>query len=93
MKVVFIHSRHAGATRKAMVSDQAAKVVDIIGRDSSITRLTAMHYGIANVTARIAELRNAGIQVLCENKVDAAGKRYGRWTLPSGDEVGTFAVI
>jgi hypothetical protein len=64
------------------VTPQAVKVLNLIERDGHITRLTAMHYGIANITARIAELRlDYGINVACEEKVDAEGRVYGSWKL------------
>ena len=63
------------------LTKQAQKVLTLIERDGHVSRLTAMHYGIANVTARITELRDAGIPVVCENCRDASGNRYGRWSL------------
>jgi hypothetical protein len=62
------------------LTKQAQQVLDLIERDGHITRLTAMHYGIANVTARITELRDAGIMVNCFVAKDADGSRYGRWS-------------
>jgi hypothetical protein len=85
MRAVFVADTHT--VQCAEVSNQAARVADIIDRDGGITRMTAFHYQIANVTARIAELRKAGFQVLCEKRIDGHGKTYGRWTFPAGAEV------
>lgn len=61
------------------LTKQAQKVLDLIRRDGSITRLTAMHYGVANVTARISELLDAGYDIDRHIKLDAEGRRYGEW--------------
>jgi hypothetical protein len=63
------------------LTNQAKKVLALIERDGHLTRLTAMHYGIANITARITELRDAGYPVVCALAKDADGSRYGRWSL------------
>jgi hypothetical protein len=61
---------------------QNAQLLDLFKRDGTVTRLTAMHYGIANVTARIADLRlRHGINVVCEKRTDAKGKTYGAWSI------------
>jgi hypothetical protein len=65
------------------LTKQAQQVLDLIDRDGHVTRLTAMHYGVANVTARITELRNAGHFVVCNLAKDANGSRYGRWSIPA----------
>lgn len=65
-----------------VVCPQAARVVEIVKADGHITRLSAAHYGIANVTARLADLRNAGVKVRCISRRDAAGRRYGEWRMP-----------
>lgn len=62
-----------------MLTKQAKQVLDLMERDGAITRLTAMHYGIANLTARITELRDAGYYVVCVEKRDASNRRYGSW--------------
>jgi hypothetical protein len=87
MSNVFIYDQHTNDRARTTVSRQAMKVLHIIQTSGSVTRLTAMHYGIANITARIAELRTAGIRVLCEENRDMNGARYGKWTLPHGLEV------
>jgi hypothetical protein len=84
MATVFVYDQQANGRSTLAVSRQAMKVLDIIQTSGSVTRLTAMHYGIANITARIAELRTAGIQVLCEENRDMNGARYGKWSLPYG---------
>ena len=70
------------------MNPQTEQVLNLIKRDGSITRLTAMHYGIANLTARIAELRNWGFDVECQEKRDANGRRYGTWSLKKAEFVG-----
>lgn len=87
MANVFIYDALCNDRLAATVSRQAMKVLNIIQTSGSVTRLTAMHYGIANITARIAELRSAGIQVQCEENRDMNGARYGKWTLACGVEV------
>jgi hypothetical protein len=64
-----------------MLTPQAVQVRDLMKRDGHITRLTAFHYGIANLTARLTELRNYGYYVDCVKKVDANGRTYGSWSL------------
>ena len=67
-----------------MLTKQATQVLNLIKRDGSVTRLTAMHYGVANLTARIAELRDYGYDVECIEKRDASNRRYGSWRLFAG---------
>ena len=69
------------------VSPQAKRVYELLKRDGHVTRITAMHYGIPNVTARITELRAAGINVGCEVAIDANGREYGRWSLSTQNSV------
>ena len=64
------------------MAPQTKQVLDLLKRDGHVTRLTAMHYGIANLTSRIAELRlDHGYNVVCSERRDAAGRRYGSWSL------------
>jgi hypothetical protein len=66
------------------MTPQANKVLDIIKRDGHITRLSAMHYKISNVSARIAELRIEGrLNIVAIKAKDADGQAYSRWTLMS----------
>lgn len=68
---------------KRAADEQTAQVLKLMQRDGNVTRLTASHYGIANLTARIADLRvRFGINVQCEKRRDAAGRLYGVWKLP-----------
>lgn len=60
---------------------QRALVLKLLMEGRSLTRLTAMHYNIMNVTARIAELREEGWRISCERKRDENGKTYGSWSL------------
>ena len=56
---------------------QTQKVYDLLADGERLTRLTAMHYGIMNLTARVSELRGAGVSVWCDMKKDHDGRRYG----------------
>lgn len=61
--------------------NQNQKLLSMFANGQDITRLTAMHYGIQNLTARIADLRNMGWQVDCVEKRDQEGQRYGSFSL------------
>lgn len=67
--------------REEFLTKQGKQVLDLMRRDGRVTRMTALHYGVANLTARIAELRVEGYAVDCSVKLDANGKEYGVWTL------------
>jgi hypothetical protein len=61
---------------------QTKQVLSLMKRDGAITRLTAQHYGIVCLTARIADLRTRhGYSVQCDLKRDAEGRRYGSWRI------------
>jgi hypothetical protein len=62
-------------------SPQAKKLYNLMDRDGYVTRLTAAHYNIPNITARVSELRRIGIDVDCSVTKDAEGHEYGRWTI------------
>lgn len=65
-----------------MMDRQTLQVLKVMRRDGQITRLSAAHYGIANVTSRIADLRiRHGVNVQCDLKRDAEGARYGAWRI------------
>lgn len=57
----------------------------LFAKGRSITRLEAMHYGIANLTARISELRGDGVNVKCRWKQDLSGARYGEFSVSPED--------
>lgn len=61
--------------------NQNQKLLKMLAEGEEITRLKAMHYGIQNLTARVADLRNMGWQVDCVEKRDHEGQRYGSFTL------------
>ena len=67
------------------ITPQEQKVLNLMLRDGAVTRLTAMHYGIPNVTARISELRAKlepmAYDILVDVKEDANGNEYGSWSL------------
>lgn len=65
---------------------QKAFIRDLLLKGETLTRVTAMHYGIMNVTARIAELRNDGFNVKCRWKMDAEGAEYGSWYIPRDEQ-------
>lgn len=66
------------------LSPQARKMLELLVRDGRVTRLTAMHVGICNPTARVADLRRLGWEVECAIKLDPMGREYGSWTLREG---------
>ena len=59
---------------------QTRKVLELL-KKGHLTRLTAMHYGVMNLTARISDLRSLGWTVNCTTKRDSEGNRYGDFTL------------
>lgn len=66
-------------------SHQERKVLELMLFDGHVSRLTGMHSGIVNITARIAELRQK-ISSDCYRidvaiKTDANGYEYGGWHL------------
>lgn len=67
--------------RRSSLTPQSRKLLTILEAGRSVTRVTAMHYGIMNLTARVADLRNAGWKVECETKYDVEGNRYGEFSL------------
>lgn len=60
---------------------QCGKLLRLMERGRSVTRLTALHYGIMNLTARISDLRNAGYDVRCQWRRDDDGNDYGSFSL------------
>lgn len=61
---------------------QTNKVFTLL-QSGPVSRVTAMHYGVMNLTARIADIRNAGYKVECTIKTDHDGNRYGSFQLAS----------
>jgi len=66
------------------MTPQSNKVLTALKNGRSVTRVTAMHMGVMNLTARITDLRNAGHDVICEMKHDIDGNRYGAFALRDG---------
>lgn len=62
---------------------QNRKLLTMLQEGRLVTRVTAMHYGMMNLTARITDLRNAGHKVTCVTEYDADGHRYGSFSLAS----------
>lgn len=64
------------------LSPQAAKVLDLLTTTSGLTQVMALSvYGIASITARIAELRRHGYEIETETREDGFGRRYARYVL------------
>jgi hypothetical protein len=63
------------------LTPQAKKVLSALMQKRLVTRLTMMHLGVMNLTARITEIRGAGYNVECENDVDIDGNRFGKFKL------------
>lgn len=64
------------------LSPQAAKVLDILTSTSGLTQVMALSvYGIASITARIAELRRKGYGIETETFEDANSRRYAKYVL------------
>ena len=56
-------------------------LLDQMRKGRQVTRLTAMHLGIMNLTARVADLRAQGYNVVCRMRVDVHGREYGEFSL------------
>lgn len=73
---------------------QTAEVLRIMMRDGYISRRNAQDYGIANVTARIADLRNrVQVDVLATPSEDAKGTKFTKWHVNPAQLVEIFAAI
>lgn len=67
-----------------LLTDKAAKVLEIMERDGGITHLTALHYNIGSITKEITRVRDAfpiDNQVITQVRKDANGNKYTRWVL------------
>lgn len=62
-------------------TSQNGKLLSQMQAGRSVTRVTAFSYGVMNLTARIADLRNGGYDVQCDNRVDHDGSRYGSFRI------------
>lgn len=67
--------------------NQNQKLLGYLAAGEEMTRLKAMHYGIQNLTARVADLRNAGWQIDCLNRRDQNGARFGTFTLHKSEHL------
>jgi hypothetical protein len=63
------------------LSPQACLVLEMLRTDGYVTRLTAQHAGVPNLTARISELRAFGINTEVTKHIDPLGRKYSRWNL------------
>lgn len=69
-----------------MKSTQCNVLLNHMCRGKTITRLNAMfEYHIQNITARIRELRAAGIDVQFKMKKDANGHKYAEYYITAGE--------
>lgn len=67
-----------------LLTNKAAKVLEIMQRDGGITHLTALHYNIGSITKEITRVRDAfpiGRIVITDVRKDANGNKYTRWVL------------
>lgn len=65
---------------------QAKIILNHLLTGKEITRLSAMYlFGVQNLTARITELRHAGIPIQVEKKRDANDVLYGSYSLEAAD--------
>lgn len=80
-------------TQNLQLSAQNRLVLDILLRDNYITRVAAAHYNIANVTARISELRSAGFDIPAHTYHDLRGRRYARWVMTESDRAYAAEVV
>ena len=67
--------------KKPYLSPQAQTVLEALEAGHLVTRLTMMNLGVMNLTARMAELRNAGYSIVCKMDKDLRGNRYGKFSL------------
>jgi len=67
--------------KKGSPMSQTQKLLSQMRAGRSVTRLTAMHSGVMNLTARIADLRNQGHNIVCTWKKDMEGREYGEFSL------------
>lgn len=76
--------------RSATISRQELLLLNMLRR-GEVTRLAAITAGIANVTARIADLRARGFDVVATMNTDTLGRRYARWSLVQREQVAEVA--
>lgn len=67
--------------KKGKPVSQTQKLLAQMQAGRTVTRLTAMHAGVMNLTARIADLRALGHDVKCTMKTDMEGREYGEFSL------------
>ena len=66
------------------VQTQNQKLLEYLKRGGKVTRWNALlDLGIANITARIADLRSQGHAIMT-TMICRDGKRYGKWSLDRG---------
>jgi len=63
---------------------QNQKLLEYLKRGGKVTRWNALlDLGIANITARITDLRSQGHAIMT-TMISRDGKRYGKWSLEKG---------
>ena len=67
--------------KKGQPMSQNQKLLNSMRDGRTVSRLTAMHMGVMNLTARISDLRSFGHDVRCEMKTDTEGNQYGSFSL------------
>jgi hypothetical protein len=68
------------------MKDQSTVLLNHMGAGHKITRYEAiLNFGIQNITARIADIRNHGIDVKTKEKRDPTGKRYAQYYITAGE--------
>ncbi len=76
-----------------MTKTQNKFLLELLRKGRSVTRLTAMNYGVMNLTARITELRQRGFTIVCTMKRDGLGRKYGSFKLIQLPALASPAVI
>lgn len=68
---------------KRVTSPQNRKLLKALQSGRTVTRLTALFdLRIACITARVVELRDAGVNVKTRMRYDCSGNRYAEYYLP-----------
>jgi len=69
-----------------MKKNQNDTLLNHLGKGKTLTRLEAMFdFGIQNITARVTDLRNAGIDVKMKEKRDPNNRRYAQYYITAGE--------
>ena len=77
MKTVRKEARKAPAKPQ----DQVSLIVSVLRGGHTMTRLTAYHAGVANLTAVVAAARKCGHKIVTNAGVDALDRKYTYYTM------------